>query len=135
MGFRDDLIAKATVNGKPLKEVFSGEFVVKEPMNKLEQQYAWFLGDLLKAGLIRGWRFESLKVRLADRTWYTPDFCVLFNDGMRAMVETKGWCRDDAAVKFKIAEELYPEYVWMMIGKVKGTWKVMRGTTIQLLHP
>ena len=56
--------------------------------------------------------FESLKFRLADNTWYTPDFMVI-EDGRVVIYEVKGgFFRDDARAKFKVAAEMNPWFVW-----------------------
>lgn len=79
-------------------------------MNKLEAAYAKHLDsreDVLK------WQFESHKLRLADRTFYTPDFGVLVQqpDGSAVFEfhEVKGFWEDDARVKIKVAAETH----WM----------------------
>ena len=46
-------------------------------MNKTEAEYARMLDASMQAGQILFWRFEAVKVRLADATFYTPDFLVL----------------------------------------------------------
>jgi hypothetical protein len=46
-------------------------------MNKIEMAYAGRLELLLRAGKIAWYRFEGLKLRLADNTFYTPDFAVM----------------------------------------------------------
>ena len=43
-------------------------------MNKTEAAYAELLAARAHVGEILEFKFESLKLRLADRTWYTPDF-------------------------------------------------------------
>lgn len=84
---------------------------------------------------IVSWKYEAHKFRLADMTWFTPDFEVLYGDGhvelhevkavhrptkaMRARGITKGttgW-KDDARVKFKVAAETFPEYQWVAVEK------------------
>jgi hypothetical protein len=60
------------------------------------------LGDIL------WYRFEGLKLRLADNTFYTPDFAVMAADGVMECHEVKGFWRDDARAKIKIAAEQYP---------------------------
>ena len=45
-------------------------------MNKAEQRYALHLAGLRQAGQIVRYDFEPVKLRLADRTYYTPDFNV-----------------------------------------------------------
>ena len=51
---------------------------------------------------------RGLKFRLADNTFYTPDFAVMTaNCGMECH-EVKGFWQDDARAKIKIAADLYP---------------------------
>jgi hypothetical protein len=77
---------------------------------------------LLRAGEIRGWKFEAVKLRLADKTFYTPDFLVVLKDGSLEFHETKGFWRDDARVKIKVAAELYPMFRFAALKKKKGNW-------------
>lgn len=78
-------------------------------MNSTERAYADHLEQLKLAGEIVAFAFESVKLRLADNTFYTPDFMVLFRDGSMAFHEVKGFWEDDARVKIKVAAALY----WM----------------------
>lgn len=77
-------------------------------MNGLERRYADRLEEALRAGRIARWDFEPEKFRLADRTYYTPDFRVVYPDGLVEFVETKGFWQDDARVKIKVVAELHP---------------------------
>jgi hypothetical protein len=52
--------------------------------------------------------YEGVKLRLADNTFYTPDFAVLASDHVLEMHEVKGWWTDDGRAKIKIAAEMYP---------------------------
>ncbi|MGE9659113.1 DUF1064 domain-containing protein, partial [Snodgrassella alvi] len=54
------------------------------------------------------YRFEGVKLRLADNTFYTPDYCVMRSDGTMEMHEVKGFWQDDARVKIKVAADMYP---------------------------
>ena len=77
-------------------------------MNNTEKAYAAHL-DLLKAAGKVGWfRFEGIKLRLADNTFYSPDFAVMAEDGVMEMHEVKGFWTDDARVKIKVAADQYP---------------------------
>lgn len=77
-------------------------------MNKTEAAYSAHLALLSHAGKILWHKFEVVKLRLADNTFYTPDFAVLQSNGMLAMHEVKGFWQDDARVKIKVAASLYP---------------------------
>jgi hypothetical protein len=77
-------------------------------MNKTERAYDAHLSLLQRAGQIQWHKFEGLKLRLADNTFYTPDFAVLAADGVMECHEVKGHWMDDARVKIKVAASLYP---------------------------
>lgn len=77
-------------------------------MNKSEAAYAAYLETLKRAGAVVWYRFEGVKLRLADNTFYTPDFAVMDSDGVMEMHEVKGFWQDDARAKIKIAAEMYP---------------------------
>lgn len=77
-------------------------------LNKTEAAYAAHLDLLKHAGEVLWHRFEGLKLRLADNTFYTPDFAVMAADGVMECHEVKGFWQDDARAKIKIAADLYP---------------------------
>lgn len=77
-------------------------------MNQTEAAYAERLRALQHAGEILWFRFEGIKLRLADNTFYTPDFAVLAADGVMELHEVKGFWQDDARAKIKIAADQYP---------------------------
>lgn len=86
-------------------------------MNSLERQYSEVLGVYLSSGDITRWDYEPLKFRLAANTFFTPDFITIGNDGSITAIEVKGFLRDDAAVKFKVAAAMYPWIYWVMVKK------------------
>ena len=92
-------------------------------MNKLEADYAQWLSLQKIQGDVVDFHFESFKLRLADRTWYTPDFLVIYDDHME-FDEVKGFWEDDARVKWKTCADLYPWFTFKAIQKVKGEWRV-----------
>lgn len=78
-------------------------------MNKTEALYeATVLKPALIAGKVQWYKFEYINLRLADRTFYQPDFAVMASDGVLEMHEVKGFWQDDARVKIKVAADLYP---------------------------
>lgn len=92
-------------------------------MNKTESKYAGLLETMKRAGEIIDYRFEPLKFRLAKDTSYCPDFMVIFEDRIE-MHEVKGFWRDDARIKIKVAAEMYPFYLWKAMQLERGQWKV-----------
>lgn len=77
-------------------------------MNKTEAAYDVHLQEIKHAGAILWHKFEGLKLRLADNTFYTPDFAVMAADGVLECHEVKGYWEEDARVKIKVVAALYP---------------------------
>ncbi len=77
-------------------------------MNQTEEAYAATLRHQLLTGEVAWFKFEGVKLRLADNTFYTPDFAVMLASGQMEMHEVKGYWQDDARAKIKIAADLYP---------------------------
>lgn len=91
-------------------------------MNKTEAAYDAHLQELQHAGEILWHKFEAIKLRLADNTFYTSDFAVIAADNVLELHECKGFWQDDARVKIKVAASLYP-FRFVAIKKVKGGWE------------
>lgn len=97
--------------------------------NKTEQRYE---DEVLRPGMLVGdvlwYRFEGIKLRLADNTFLTVDFAVLPADGVLTMVDVKGGqvvIQDDARVKMKVGAELYPfRFQYAYPAKSGGGWTV-----------
>lgn len=77
-------------------------------MNKTEARYSDYLRARVNDGTVAWFKFEALKLRLADNTFYTPDFAVMLASGQMQCHEIKGYWQDDARVKIKVAADLYP---------------------------
>lgn len=111
-----DRVASAQVTAHVAPPVPSGSLTtvfvgVHDPyarMNKTERAYALHLERLKANGLIRRWYFEAIRFVLAPGTTYTPDFAVIGADGELYFVEVKGFWREDAKVKIKVAAGLFP---------------------------
>lgn len=91
-------------------------------MNKTEAAYYDHLLALLHAGEILWLRYEPMKLRLADGSYFTPDFGVLTRDCQFEFHETKGFWREAARVRIKIAAELFP-FKFIAIKRDGGGWK------------
>lgn len=96
-----------------------------EGMNKLEKARGVELEAARRNGLLRSWRYEKVTLKLADDCRYTPDFCVIENDGGITLEETKGHWREDAKIKIKVAAEQFPEFTFKALQRAKdGGWNV-----------
>lgn len=92
-------------------------------MNRTEEAYMKRLKVLQDIGEIVTFRFEGVKLRLAARTFYTPDFFVV-TDKQIELHEVKGHWEEDARVKIKVAAELYPEFAFFAVHKVRDGWEI-----------
>lgn len=109
-------------NLKAIGQVRRGE------MNKTEAAYAEHLELERLQGRLAWWAFEPLKLRLADSTFYTPDFALLLLDGRLVLDDVKGrsgdsyYCQEDSKLKVKVAAQHFPavfRFVWPLKG---GGW-------------
>lgn len=98
--------APATAQGlRALGRLKTGE------RNKTEAAYEQHLEAQRRAGEVLWYRFEGIKLRLADNTFLTPDFAVMRADGQMELHDVKGAravFQDDAKVKMKVAADSYP---------------------------
>lgn len=88
-------------------------------LNKTEQSYSTHLSLRQSAGEISWFLFEGVKLRLADNTFYTPDFAVMASDDVLEMHEVKGFWTDDARVKIKVAAAKFPFRFFAMKARPK----------------
>lgn len=98
-------------------------------LNKTEEAYRQHLEARKAAGEVAWYRFEGVKLRLADSTFYSPDFAVMLASGQMEMHEVKGFWTDDARVKIKVAADQYPFEFVAVKAKTKrdgGGWAVER---------
>ena len=109
------------LGGRVLAKGNRGTFHKNGEMNKTEAAYAAYLDSLKKDGVIADYRFEAVKLRLAEKTFYTPDFMVLMPDFSFEMHEVKGFWEDDARVKIKVAAAQFP-FKFVAIRKTKNGW-------------
>lgn len=95
--------------------------------NKTEEAYGAELELRKRAGELAWYAFEGVKLRLADNTFYTPDFAVMRSSGELEMHEVKGFWTDDARVKIKVAASLFPFHFIAISQRPKregGGWKI-----------
>lgn len=98
-------------------------------MNGTEKEYAIFLEAEKQRGAILWYRFEGIKLRLADNTFLTVDFAVMDRSGVLEMHEVKGFMQEDANVKLKVAADMYPFEFYLVRKKSKkdgGGWSIKK---------
>ena len=81
-------------------------------MNGTEREFAIRLEADRRNGKIEAWRFEAITLVLAPDCRYTPDFFIVECDGSITVAETKGYWRDDAKIKIRVAARLFPEFTF-----------------------
>lgn len=72
--------AGAFARGRPLED----------GMNKLEGQYGAYLDILKHAGDVLWWRYAPMRLRLADGSYYKPDFGVLTRECLFDCTKRRG---------------------------------------------
>ena len=92
-------------------------------LNKTEKAYQDTLRLRQIAGEIAWYKFEGVKLKLADNTSYSPDFAVMLSNGQLEMHEVKGFWRDDARVKIKVAASLFP-FRFIAVTHIKQQWVI-----------
>lgn len=101
-------------------------------MNKTEARFAQYLDALKHDGRVLWYRFEGIKLKLAEKTHLTVDFAVLEHDGMLKMYDVKGAraiVADDAKAKTKVAADMYPFAFFLVYprkDKDGGGWDIER---------
>lgn len=93
--------------------------------SKLEEAYWNHLADLQAQGAIHSFSLKPEKLRLADGSYYTPDFRVITNEGFVQFHETKGFMREAARVRLLVAAELHP-YPFLLVKKSGASFTVER---------
>lgn len=98
-------------------------------MNKSEEAYSRVLDARKLAGEVLWWAFESIKLKLADRTYLTIDFALMLADGGIELHDVKGAkaiIQDDAKVKMKVAAAAFPFPMFYAFPpkRVGGSWTI-----------
>ena len=100
------------VKNNPRGRHVSGE------MNKSERSFAGHLEMRKAAGEIKSFKFEAIKLKLADNTYFIPDFDIEMANGDLVLAEVKRiWkghkrphYEDDSKVKIKVCAELFRDW-------------------------
>lgn len=90
----------------------------EEKLNKTERAFlAW-----LRASHTQWIGIQAITLKLGHDCRYTPDFASTDLYGL-VFWEVKGFWRDDARVKIKVAARMYPWARFSAVQRVKGAWK------------
>jgi len=89
--------------------------------SKLEQSYGDLLALQLIAKEIAWWAYEPWRFKLADGAWYKVDFGVMLLDGSLEAREVKGFWREAARLRIKVASSLHP-LRFKAITRSDGAW-------------
>lgn len=88
-------------------------------LNKLES--AWLA--VIRADITLAWiGVHAMTFKIGDDCRYTPDFMALNIDGELIAYETKGFMRDDARVKLKVAARMFPFVGFVLVERKAGAW-------------
>lgn len=90
--------------------------------SKLEERYHAHLLAEVKQGRLERVDYEPVRLRLAEGCWYTPDFRVI-RDGKTEFHETKGYMREAARVRLRVAAELHP-YTFYLVRADGAGWRI-----------
>lgn len=93
-------------------------------MNSTERQYADLLEGRRLVGDILEWRYEPFNLRLADNTYYRPDFMVVTPECIEIHEVKGGFWQDDSRAKWKIAGEQFPMFRFVAAVRKKGEWQI-----------
>ena len=111
----------------PAPKVVAKGTIPEDKRNGLEREYGAHLEMRKRAGEVLWYRAWPGTLRLADGARYEPDYGVMLADGTLEMHECKGFWREAARVRIKVAAELYP-FRFLAITKRKardgGGWEV-----------
>jgi len=104
------------------------KFARRQPgkMNRYEEMYLeQILHPLLSSGEVSKILYEGITLKLADRLRYTPDFTVILSNGTVEFHEVKGFWKDDAKAKIKMAAAIFPARFVAAVPKIRKagtTW-------------
>ena len=112
--------ASRQLEGKPVATptvVSTGKKRLRQSSTGLNKTEAAFLEHLRATHPGAQIHSQAITLKLGNGVRYTPDFVI---PPHVAAYECKGFMRDDAAVKVKVAASLYPWITFFLVSKRKG---------------
>ncbi len=92
----------------------------EQKLNKTEKAYLAHLRGMPGVSEIG---VQDVTLKLGDDCRFTPDFRYLTADGGLVMVDVKGFQRDDALVKIKVAARQFPMFRFLIVKKIAVGWE------------
>lgn len=90
-------------------------------LNKTERAFLEYLRGPMSPCQGQWIGVQSITLKLAHDCRYTPDFMTV--GFAYTFWEVKGWWRDDARVKIKVAARLFPWATFIAVKKTKSGWE------------
>jgi hypothetical protein len=69
------------------------------------------------------WKYEAIRLILAPKTTYLPDFLVVTYRRPLEFHEVKGFWREKDRIKVKVAARMFPMFTFIGVRKVNGLWE------------
>lgn len=92
-------------------------------LNRTEKAFAAYLQERQAAGAIIWWKSHPFNVRLAENTFYRPDFLCLLADMSLVIYEVKGsYTSDKGQMKIKLCVEALPVFKVIKASRKNGVW-------------
>lgn len=99
-------------------------------MNRTETAYAAHLDLLIKAGEVSAYLFEGVRLIIGNsQCAFTPDFMVVLSAGYIEFHEVKGFWREAARVRIKVAAKQFPWFTFIAV--TRRTKKQGRGWNVE----
>lgn len=87
-------------------------------LNKTEREYLMFIRHLGFSWV----GVQNITLKLGHDCRFTADFVTIDKNGHIQAREVKGFMRDDALVKLKVAARMFPFLEFIVVRKTKGGW-------------
>lgn len=96
-----------------------------------EKEFADYLDQQKLGGHILEWAYKPVRLRIGDGAFYSPDFRVVWANRSTTYYEIKGFLREAARVRLRVAAERHPSRFVMVRKRSKrdgGGWTILYDT-------
>ena len=91
----------------------------RRKLNKTERAFLEYLRALRKTCI----GVQNITLKLANDCRFTPDFSYI-EGGRLILIDVKGFQREDALIKIKVAARQFPWIEFQIVTKTKSGWDV-----------